>query len=226
MTQQHRIVVNTLFALLATALIHTKSFSEPVNLYDTHQAVRQYFESGEYIHEVRAVATSADQYILREAKLNAQNSHPQKLAIVLDIDETSLSGYEVWAKNNFCYNPSAIRKAFLAAKLPPVYPILHLYQKAIKKHIAVFFVTGRYPFERNATIQNLKTAGYTQWTGLYVRPQGYKASSIAPYKTVTRATIEKQGYTIIASIGDQQSDLTGGHTLKTFKLPNPFYKIM
>jgi acid phosphatase len=28
---------------------------------------------------------------------------------------------------------------------------------------------------------------------------------------------------IIANMGDQASDLAGGHAEKTFKLPNPFY---
>jgi putative acid phosphatase of HAD superfamily subfamily IIIB len=38
-----------------------------------------------------------------------------------------------------------------------------------------------------------------------------------------RAAIEQQGCRIIASVGDQYSDLAGGHEDKAFKLPNPFY---
>jgi hypothetical protein len=32
-----------------------------------------------------------------------------------------------------------------------------------------------------------------------------------------------QGYRIVASVGDQYSDLAGGHEAAAFKLPNPFY---
>ena len=37
--------------------------------------------------------------------------------------------------------------------------------------------------------------------------------------------IEQQGYTIIANIGDQPSDLDGGFSEQTYLLPNPFYRI-
>jgi predicted secreted acid phosphatase len=43
------------------------------------------------------------------------------------------------------------------------------------------------------------------------------------YKSGTRAYIESRGYDIIASFGDQFSDLEGGHAEKTFKMPNPNY---
>jgi predicted secreted acid phosphatase len=44
-----------------------------------------------------------------------------------------------------------------------------------------------------------------------------------PYKSGTRAYIESQGYNVVADIGDQFSDLLGGFTDKTFKMPNPNY---
>jgi predicted secreted acid phosphatase len=43
------------------------------------------------------------------------------------------------------------------------------------------------------------------------------------YKSATRAHIESLGYDIVADFGDQYSDLTGGYTDKTFKMPNPNY---
>jgi predicted secreted acid phosphatase len=43
------------------------------------------------------------------------------------------------------------------------------------------------------------------------------------YKSGTRAYIEAQGYDIVANFGDQFSDLLGGFSDKTFKMPNPNY---
>jgi acid phosphatase len=40
-----------------------------------------------------------------------------------------------------------------------------------------------------------------------------------------RNEIEQGHYTIIANIGDQPSDLSGGHAERTFLLPDPFYRI-
>ncbi|TIP90617.1 MAG: acid phosphatase, partial [Mesorhizobium sp.] len=45
------------------------------------------------------------------------------------------------------------------------------------------------------------------------------------FKAPIRAEIEKAGYTIIANVGDQPSDLFGGHAEKLFLLPNPFYRV-
>jgi hypothetical protein len=43
------------------------------------------------------------------------------------------------------------------------------------------------------------------------------------YKSGTRAHIESLGYDVTADVGDQESDLKGGHAAAVFKLPNPLY---
>jgi hypothetical protein len=45
------------------------------------------------------------------------------------------------------------------------------------------------------------------------------------FKSGARAKIEQQGYDIAIDIGDQESDLDGGHADHDFKLPNPYYFI-
>jgi acid phosphatase len=50
---------------------------------------------------------------------------------------------------------------------------------------------------------------------------------VQEYKTAERIKVEAEpeSYTIIANIGDQMSDIDGGHGGCTFKVPNPFYFI-
>jgi hypothetical protein len=45
------------------------------------------------------------------------------------------------------------------------------------------------------------------------------------YKSGERGAIERDGYRIIANVGDQASDVADGHADRAFKLPNPFYFI-
>jgi predicted secreted acid phosphatase len=52
---------------------------------------------------------------------------------------------------------------------------------------------------------------------------GTSSCATIAYKSGTRAYIESQGYDIVASFGDQFSDLLGGYADKTFKMPNPNY---
>jgi hypothetical protein len=56
-------------------------------------------------------------------------------------------------------------------------------------------------------------------------PEGMHYPSAADFKAPVRAAIEAAGYTIIANMGDQPSDLAGDHAEKAFLLPNPFYRI-
>jgi acid phosphatase len=58
-----------------------------------------------------------------------------------------------------------------------------------------------------------------------MRPAGTRTPSVADFKAPERAKIEMKGYTIIANVGDQPSDLAGGHAERTFQLPNPFYRV-
>jgi acid phosphatase len=49
--------------------------------------------------------------------------------------------------------------------------------------------------------------------------------SAAARKVEMRRALATDGFTIIANLGDQQSDLAGGFAERGFKLPGPFYRI-
>lgn len=220
-----RTINNIFFMVLCAIFITGKSFAEPTNLNQVREELKIYHDSGKYLKEISKVAKKADAYIYEQVKDNLQSANPRKLAVVLDIDETSLSNYEHMAKNDFYYDPNATHNEILKANSPGIKPVLNMYRHAIKNKVSVFFVTGRPDDERKATVRNLHKAGFTKFTALYTRPQNYKKASIQEFKTTTREIIESKGYTIIASIGDQKSDLEGGHTKSYFKIPNPYYFI-
>ncbi len=212
------------FLSIACALgIQSKLYAEPANLAQLKTEIRTYHDSGAYQKDLARVTIPATHYIIERAESNAKKPHPRKLAIVLDIDETTLSNYHSIVSRDFADNKKLVHKHLLDADDPAIKPMRSLYQTALKQHVAVFFVTGRGADLKQATIKNLKRSGYPTWSGIYFRPIQYKKSSIAVFKTRTRKIITRQGYTIIASIGDQNSDLTGGYAEKTFKLPNPYY---
>jgi acid phosphatase len=204
-------------------ILSTTAFSEPANLGIVKTEVKKYHDSGLYEKEFAQVIQSAQNYILHQAKMNQNNSPNKKLAIVLDIDETSLSNYNSMIQRDFTATRAQFHQDILRANAPAMKPTLALYQEAMRHNIRVFFVTGRHQSEREATTKNLIKAGYAQWDGLYLRPDHYTPSSIIPFKSHARELIMQQGYTILATIGDQWSDLKGGFAEKEFKLPNPYY---
>ncbi|TAL61145.1 MAG: acid phosphatase [Legionella sp.] len=216
-----RSVLSLSLGLISALIIGKPSFAEPANLGLIRHEIRNYYNTGLYQQELTKKIHLAHQYIIQQAKQNQGQSN--KLALVLDIDETSLSNYQTMAKRDFVGSAQQIHSEIMAAKAPVIKPMLTLYKEAQQHGITVFFVTGRKESERNATQINLKKAGYSGWGGLYLRPDSYTYQSIIPFKSQSRAAITKQGYKIIATIGDQYSDIKGGYAQKGFKLPNPFY---
>jgi hypothetical protein len=155
-----------------------------------------------------------------KAKAKA-SAAPAKPAIVLDIDETSLSNYDGLVATGFSSAGTAIPAA--AGTGTAIAPILALYRDARAKGVAVFFVTGRPSAIAQVTAENLRSAGYTAgWDGLQFKPTD---QTTVAFKAGARAAVEQRGYDIVLDAGDQESDLDGGHADRLFKLPNPYYFI-
>lgn len=91
-----------------------------------------------YYHELERTIKLAQEYIHQQYLINKNNKHPQKLAIVLDIDETSLSNYDKMVKRDFTGSKEQIHKEILAANSPAIKPMLTLYKNALKQGIKVF----------------------------------------------------------------------------------------
>ncbi|EKD73183.1 MAG: acid phosphatase [uncultured bacterium] len=198
---------------------------EPANLDVIKSSLMKYHDSGEYQKDQAKVIDQAMQYLKTQLEKEQRIKSGKKFAIVLDIDETSLSNYPDMVRMRFGGSLSQMIAAEDQGADPVIKPTLKLYRYAKANHVAVFFITGRTERERAATEKNLINAGFQHWDGLIMKPDGYQPKSAAFYKTDARSNIEKQGYTIVLNIGDQQSDLLGGYAEKTFKLPNPYYLI-
>jgi predicted secreted acid phosphatase len=203
--------------------------SMPGNLGDLKQQITEYKRSGGYDRDVEAVLGNAQVYVMRRAPL------VRKPAIILDIDETSLSNWpEIQANDygrftngacNLPAGPCGSASWVASAQAEAILPTLALFRAAKTKGVSVFFITGRSETAREATESNLHKAGYDGWSALIMRPAGTSTPSAADYKAPERVKIAAQGFTIIANVGDQPSDLSGGNAERTYLVPNPFYRI-
>lgn len=200
------------------------------NLGDIKPALIAYHDGGEYEKGLEAVDTAAESYLVERA------DKVTKPALVLDIDETSLSNWEEIIANDFAYFPNApcdhLPKGPCGAiawdamaRSPAIAPTLRLARAASSHHVAIFFITGRYEAERTVTERNLHAAGFPEWERVYMRIDGTPSGPAADFKAPAREQITRMGYTIVANVGDQPSDLAGGFSERTFLLPNPFYRI-
>jgi len=217
--------IHAFFAVFCSFLITQHVFAEPRNLSLVKNELKQYHDSGEYDKDLNRIIHKADHHMLSKVHSNAKQIHPKKLAIILDIDETSISNYQNMVKHEFANTKEQIDQYTRAAVAPAIQPTLALFNDALDHGVSVFFVTGRKESSRNATVKNLTRAGYHHWTGIFFKPENFKQASIIPYKTEARKKVSQKGYTIIENLGDQISDLKGGYAEKSYKLPNPYYLI-
>ncbi|GAA0525848.1 acid phosphatase [Saccharopolyspora subtropica] len=192
------------------------------NLSDLKQSIVEYHDSGRWDADIARIDEQARRYLAHRL----QQGVP-KPAVVLDIDETSLSTYDYEVANDFGYDKAEFDEFVLGRKPTAIGATRDLVRFADEHGVAVFFVTGRRDTAqmRQASAQDLREEGYPEPDGLYLRPVGDHNPSVVPYKSGARADIERQGYRIVLNVGDQQSDLDGGHAERPVKLPNPMYEV-
>jgi predicted secreted acid phosphatase len=183
-----------------------------------------------YDMDLAAVFESAQRYVEQNA------DKVKKPALVLDIDETSLTNWPNLLADDFGFvadgtcdalpaGPCGFNQWILKSSAKAIEPARKLFNAARAKGVAVIFITARPHKQRDPTILNLDHAGFEGWTELRTRPDRDDLPTVQEFKTAERTKVEAEGYTIIANVGDQMSDIDGEHSGCRFKVPNPFYFI-
>ncbi len=203
---------------------------QPANIGDLKFTAIDYYNSGAYLTDLQLAAAPAIAWISDEAP------RVDRPAVVFDIDETALSNWVAITANDFgrviagpCsqlpQGPCGWQAWDLRAASTVITPTMDVYNTAKDRGAAIFFITGRPESQRAATERNLADVGYAGYTRLIMEHDGTHYDSAADFKAPQRQAIEQEGYTIVANMGDQPSDLEGGFAERTFLLPNPFYRI-
>jgi acid phosphatase len=196
------------------------------NLDALKEELKQYHECtskcGCYAKDLDLQANRAVAFLRERA---ARRAKQEKLAVVLDIDETTLSNYAEMLKEDFEFDGNVFDAWVKTAAAPAIPGTLRLYKEAQRLGVSVFFLTGRGEAERAATEQNLRAQGFEGWQELIMRKAGQSPLAIV-YKPTERAGIVAKGYTIVLNVGDQWSDLKGDQEAEySVKYPDPYYFI-
>jgi predicted secreted acid phosphatase len=203
-----RIPIAAAIAIAAAATAHAAEPRAPAQ----PGKIVAYHDSGEW-------RVDTARQIRRARRFLRRHLDDRRPAIVLDIDDTSLSNYACLKAVDFD------RGAADCSDLPAIPQTLRLYRYARRHGVKVFFITGRREHARADTRANLRAEGYKRWTGLHMRPDEQPVRRKDGWKARTRRAIERRGYRIVVNVGDQLSDLDGGRALRRIKLPNPMYVI-
>ncbi len=207
--------------------------SEPANLGIARYRVEEYADcsgdQGCYWADLDAQTRRAeaefDRLLAQHRATTPREAERQKLAVVLDIDETSLSAYCEEKREDYGFIPEMFNTWVVSpAAAIPIPGTLRLFRRARAAGVSVFFLTGRPHEQFEATARNLHAAGYDGWQELILRSEAQRHTPTTEYKSAERARIAAQGYTLLLNVGDQWSDLLGTPRAElSVKLPNPFY---
>lgn len=131
--------------------------------------------------------------------------HVDDLWIVFDIDHTLLLPLE-------------------DGTVTGIKPMIDLLSWLKDEHLRVALITSRVEQMRNITIQQLEMNRIYDWDILVMRPYG--VDDFQTFKSSARRDIQHEycggRSCILANIGDQETDLMGGYSHYTFKLPSPY----
>ena len=124
-------------------------------------------QTSNYADEARSVAAKGEHW------LHANRKQPMR-AIVLDVDDTTLTTWNYELYSNWDFNPSTNAQfvgltgsTFTGNAFPATPGMLDLVNQAKSEGYAIFFLTGRGDSQHQATVANLQsdtTAGFSDLT--------------------------------------------------------------
>jgi predicted secreted acid phosphatase len=207
-----------LLALALGALLAAPAVAGTTRTSYTPAQIRAYHDSGAWARSVGRLYRSAERSLRRQLD---RRGAPRRPAVVLDIDETSLSNYPCLDAVDF--ELSGVATCVTQGRSADIPAARRFVAAAQKRHVTVFFITAAPEGLEASRRANLRKVGYRGRFTVIGRPASDTASSVVPYKSGERRKIERRGYRILVNVGDQRSDLAGGHARARFKLPNRIY---
>lgn len=148
-----------------------------------------------------------------------------RAVVVFDIDETLLGtlSYSLAQDPVNQFNPATWDAYVRSCAYQPIPEVIGLYQALQAERIPLVLLGGGSESLREAWVSCLQSNGITGWQAFILRGPESSGLTVAEFKARERARIEAAGQRVVASIGDQVSDMAGGHLVRGFLLPNLLY---
>ena len=155
------------------------------------------------MYEYAKTAKDAKNFILKTStmdrfgRLKPLLSGMRTPGVVFDIDETLFQTH--------CWNCGISLDDVII-----INPMKNLYNWAVSKNLAVFFVTARTEGGRGYTLNELKVNGLDRFAHLFMMPDSSNRSTfeVQKFKANSRKLIS-QKFTILVNFGDQAPDIRG-----------------
>lgn len=150
-----------------------------------------------------------------------------KAMVVFDVDETLLNSYTYSLAQDpqFTFNPTTWTEYVDSCGYSPIPQTRDLFNRLKKLGVSIALVSSGDRDTKAAMVSCLNARGINGWDRYIMRGDKAPDASSAEYKAIARESLKREGFTIVASVGDQVSDMSYGHLKRGFLLPNTMYYI-
>ena len=150
-----------------------------------------------------------------------------KAMVVFDVDETLLNSYTYSLAQDpqFTFNPTTWTEYVDACGYAVIPQTRDLFDRFASLGVRIALVSSANSDTRAAMVSCLNARGISGWDRYIMRTDKDADLSAGEYKALAREGLKREGFTIVASIGDQVSDMSYGNLKRGFLLPNTMYFI-
>lgn len=189
--------------------------------------VSWYYESSALPRDQSQVIAAARSWVERRVRAGCHGSAVAqvrrcRVAVVFDVDDTLLSSwpYERAQDPPLSFDPVTWSAFVEACGYAPIAPAINLLNHLRRRGVYVALISGGSTATAAYSKACLRSNGVTGWSQATFRPPSAQGMTAAQFKVRQRMALERRGYDIIASVGDQVSDMSWGHLERGFLLPN------
>ena len=188
------------------------------------------YYTGQAIQRDRADVTLAAWRFVRDWTRDLCGQSPAqvracKAMVVFDVDETLLNSYSYSVAQDlqFSFNPSTWSEYVDTCGYSAISQSRALFNRLKDLGVHIALVSSGDRDTKAAMIPCLNSLGFSGWDHYVMRGNAAPGLSGGEYKAIARKALERKGFTIVASVGDQVSDMSYGHLRRGFLLPNTMY---
>lgn len=172
-----------------------------------------------YLKDIQAICQQAREFI------SPEEFSPNILAIVCDIDETCLSGYNFCKSCNFGSKKGNAFEYRKQKKCTAIVPVRELINDLKNRGYTIIYISSRRDALTQKTRENLEEQGFPVDKLVLMPHDLWQANApVGAWKeSIRKHYTDEWGYKIVANFGDSSTDFEGEYNGYIAKLPNALY---
>ena len=191
--------------------------------------IKAYYGGRSIDRDRAAVALAAGRWVREWTRANCGRAPREvracRAAVVFDSDETLLNSYSYGIAQvpQFTFDPTTWDRYVADCGYSDIPQVRALYNRLVRQGLRIALVSAGPEANRSAVTRCLRAEGISGWDILVMRGKENADLSVGEFKAEVRQGLQEKGLRIVASVGDQVSDMAGGHLKRGFLLPNTMY---